>query len=185
VGAEALAFEDWVLEADEGQTFFKAEWYTLPSLACATPDNDFRFKLHLRPRPHILTDVNSTIPPLPPNKTATDVFADFLRYLFQCAKGFIIESHPSGKEYWTSFGNDIEFVLSHPNGWEGAQQAQMRRAAVMAGLISDSQDDQSRIRFVTEGEASLHYCINHGLSDHIENVSLPVSLSVCALKHSI
>ena len=47
VGAEALAFEDWVIEAEDGQKFFKAEWYAYPSLACATPDNGFRFKLHL------------------------------------------------------------------------------------------------------------------------------------------
>jgi hypothetical protein len=114
--------------------------------------------------------VNESIPPLPLNKTAMEVLADFLRYLYQCAKTFIIESHPSGIAYWKSFKDNIDFVLSHPNGWEGQQQAQMRKAAVTAGLVANNESAQSHIQFVTEGEASLHYCVNHGLSDHIQNV---------------
>jgi hypothetical protein len=114
--------------------------------------------------------INEAIPPLPLNKTATEVLADFLSYLYQCAKTFIIESHPSGIAYWKSFKDNIDFILSHPNGWEGQQQAQMRRAAVTAGLVANDESAQSHIQFVTEGEASLHYCINHGLSDHIQKV---------------
>ncbi|KAF8815528.1 hypothetical protein BYT27DRAFT_7249056 [Phlegmacium glaucopus] len=62
-----------------------------------------------------------------------------------------------------------EFVLTHPNGWEGAQQSQLRAAAVMAGLISD-EVGHSRLSFVTEGEASLHFCVQNGLvNDAIES----------------
>ena len=58
---------------------------------------------------------------------------------------------------------DLYFVLSHPNGWEGREQSQMRRAAVKAGLTSDNPSGHSRISFVTEGEASLHFAIENGI----------------------
>ena len=40
----------------------------------------------------------------------------------------------------------------------------MRTAAVQAGLIHDDEDGQSRLSFVTEGEASLHFCVQSGLT---------------------
>jgi hypothetical protein len=57
----------------------------------------------------------------------------------------------------------VEYVLSHPNAWEGAQQMLMRNAAVQAGLIADTPEDHSRVSFVTEGEASLSCCVSKGL----------------------
>jgi molecular chaperone DnaK (HSP70) len=54
-------------------------------------------------------------------------------------------------------------VLSHPNGWEGAQQDKVRQAAILAGVIPDTNDGYSRLLFVTEGEASLHFAIQNGL----------------------
>lgn len=64
----------------------------------------------------------------------------------------------------------MQFVLSHPNGWEGAQQTKMRRAAIQGGLIPDTDEGKSRIRFVTEGEASLHACVLNGLAAEVLNV---------------
>ncbi len=58
-----------------------------------------------------------------------------------------------------SVGNNIEFILSHPNGWEGQQQSEMRRAAINADLVN-ANDASERISFITEGEASLHFCLN-------------------------
>lgn len=108
--------------------------------------------------------VGSELPPLPLNKSCIEVFADFLTYLFQCASRFIKDAHANGENVWSSVQKDIHFVLSHPNGWEGFQQSQMRKAAILAGLISDSPDEHARITFVTEGEASLHFAIQNGLS---------------------
>lgn len=104
------------------------------------------------------------LPPLPAGKSIVEVFADFLRYLFDCAKAYIAETHPSGSDLWKSVESKIEFVLAHPNGWEGAQQEQMREAAVLAGLIPDTPDGHARVHFVSEGEASLHFCVQSGLS---------------------
>ncbi|KAJ7263612.1 hypothetical protein B0H12DRAFT_1103171 [Mycena haematopus] len=143
-GAEAL--QESVIEKAKEKHWEKAEW----------------FKLHLRP-----TDMSShafSLPPLPAHKTALDVFADFMRYLFECARLYITESYPNGDAMWMSLEDRMEFVLTHPNGWEGEQQAKMRRAAIMAALIPDTHQGHQRIRFVTEGEASLHFCVMNGLA---------------------
>ena len=91
------------------------------------------------------------------------VFADFLSYLLECASSYIQDTHANGPDLWNSVKSDIDFVLSHPNGWEGAQQSEIRRAAVLAELIPDNESGHSRISFVTEGEASLHYSVENGL----------------------
>jgi hypothetical protein len=124
--------------------------------------------LHLRPR-H-LTDINDNLlPPLPPNKTVLDVLGDFFHYLHGCARDYIRETYAGGADLWQSLEQDTQFVLSHPNGWRGLQQRQMRRAAVSGGLIPDTSDGQSRIQFVTEGEACLHFCLQReSVSDSIK-----------------
>jgi hypothetical protein len=114
------------------------------------------------------------LPPLPPNKTVVEVFGDYLRYLYKCARLYILETHASGPELWASLEGHAEFVLTHPNGWEGAQQAQMRQASIYGGLISDHPDQASRIQFVTEGEASLHYCIGNNYASDVIKVVHPL-----------
>ena len=124
-----------------------------------------RFKLHLSSRVGAGKSVTnvSEIPPLPPSKTVVEVFADFLSYLLKCAKTYITQTHPSGDDLWTYMQNDIDYVLSHPNGWEGKEQADMRCAAVLAKLIPDTKEGHARLTFVTEGEASLHFAVHNGL----------------------
>jgi hypothetical protein len=129
-----------------------------------------RFKLHLQPRTRTSQSVSEAIPPLPPGKTAVDVFSDFLRYLDTCFKQYIEETHAAGARLITS--SKINYILSHPNGWEGAQQSLMRQAAVQAGLVSSSLEDQENISFITEGEASLNFCIEKGLMNDSISVSL-------------
>ena len=124
--------------------------------------NSVRFKLHLRPNTST-REITLNLPPLPPNKKAVDILADFLRYMYACARAYIEESHANGTAFWTSVEDDIQFILTHPNGWEGIQQTQIRDASVRAGLIPDTTAGHSRIAFVTEGEASLHFAIKHGL----------------------
>ncbi|KAH7883409.1 hypothetical protein F5I97DRAFT_1939180 [Phlebopus sp. FC_14] len=146
-GGEAL--QESTIEKAEDEQWTKLEWW----------------KLHLRPKnlpSYHISDHD--IPPLPPSKTAVQVLADFMEYLFQCAKTYIEETHASGRDMWLSFENNIDFVLSHPNGWEGPQQTLIRRAAVLAGLVPDSPEGQARIQLVTEGEASLHFCLGNGLA---------------------
>lgn len=128
--------------------------------------------MHLRPR-SIRDNDNQlkSLPPLPVDKTAVQVFADYLKYLFQCSKAYIEETQPNGADFWASVQSNIDYVLSHPNGWEGLQQTQMRKAIVLAGLVPNTPMGDARISFVTEGEASLHFAIQHGLPDGVTKVS--------------
>lgn len=126
-----------------------------------------RFKLHMRPA-HLQSDgdaVSQNLRPLPLGKKVVDVFADFLSYLFRCTRTYIAETYPNGERLLNSLADRIEFVLPHPNGWEGLQQGKMRDAAIKAGLIPDTAAGHARVRFVTEGEASLNFCIQNGFTE--------------------
>jgi hypothetical protein len=112
------------------------------------------------------------LPDLPPNKTIVQVLGDFMNYLYQCVQSFIRETHANGEQLWESLGSQVDFVLTHPNGWEGAQQTQMRRAAIHGGLVRDQPDEYARVHFVTEGEASLHYCIGNNYSSDVIKVTI-------------
>ncbi|KAF9480734.1 hypothetical protein BDN70DRAFT_893887 [Pholiota conissans] len=154
VGAEAMV--EGIYEQAEEEHWIKAEW----------------FKLHLRSTiaPGAGKEVSDDIPPLPLNKSVVEVLADFLAYLFKCAESYIQDAHLNGVNLWTSVKEQIDFVLSHPNGWEGTQQSEMRKATVLAGLIPDTTRGRRRLSFVTEGEASLHFAIQHGLQgEAVEN----------------
>ena len=95
---------------------------------------------------------------LPQGKTIVDVFADFMRYLFDSTGALFKSSEPNGGLKWDSVSNNIELVLSHPNGWGGIQQTQLRTAAVKAGIVPNTPAGRSRVHFVTEGEASFCFC---------------------------
>ena len=160
------ANQEGIEQIAEEEEWTKAEWYR----DCFYGANEVthlesRFKLHLRPKTQSAAHVTGKIIPLPKEKTAVDVFSDFLRYLYQCAQKYIEETHLNGVKLWENLQPTSEFVLTHPNGWEGAQQGMMRRAAVTAGLIPDGAAGQARLSFVTEGEASLHFCIQKGLTN--------------------
>lgn len=119
-----------------------------------------RFKLRLRPKSMPAELKNAPLESLPPNSTLITVFADFMRYLLHCTEKFFEESSPTGSTQWDNLIDDAHFIISHPNGWEGVQQARLRKAAVIGKLVPDTLEGRSRIHFVTEGEASLHFCLN-------------------------
>lgn len=132
----------------------------------------YRFKLHLRPKTLSGAQISDhDIPALPREKRPVDILVDFLKYLFACTRGFIVEGMFNGEQYWASLKGNIDFVLTHPNGWEGYQQNLMHQAAVIAGLVREG-DADGRIQFVTEGEASLHFCIMNGALSSMHSVSI-------------
>ena len=114
--------------------------------------------------------MNENVPPLPPNKSVVSVFADFLRYLLDCASSYIQDTQLGGVELWKAHRDEIHFVLSHPNGWEGKEQSQMRQAAVEASLVPDTPPGHDRVTFVTEGEASLHFVVENGILSQASEV---------------
>ncbi|KAF8552294.1 hypothetical protein OG21DRAFT_1511667 [Imleria badia] len=139
-GAEVLA--ENMLEAALTEGWTRAEWW----------------KLHLRPK-HLASSINSSddLPPLPSGKSAVDILTDFIKYLFDCAKTYIQEHHLALT--WSSIEDSIEYIFTHPNGWEGLQQQLYRRAVERAGLIPRTPEGRSRVHMLTEGEASLHFCV--------------------------
>ena len=134
-----------------------------------------RFKLRLRPRTMQLNMNGMRLTPLPKRKSPVHVFGDYLAYLYRCTRSFITDTHANGTSLWNAVESDIQFVLSHPNGWEGPQQTRMRNAAVYGGLVPDSDAGKARIRFVTEGEASLHACVLNGLANDVLSVGFPLT----------
>jgi len=163
VGAEAL--QESVIEQAEEEGWVKLEWFCcfLVSISLTMIYTSYRWKLHLRPKGLATSHVSDDdLPALPQNKSAVQILGDFMRYLYQCAHTYIHDTY--SPELWKSVENDIDFVLTHPNGWEGAQQSQIRSAAVLAGLITDTPDGHSRLQLLTEGEASLHFCLNNGVT---------------------
>jgi len=92
---------------------------------------------------------------LPRGKGIVDVFADYMRYLFDSTEELFKTSEPN--VMWDSISS-IELVLSHPNGWGGPQQSQLRSAAIKAGIVSDTPVGHASVHFVTEGEACFNFC---------------------------
>jgi len=92
---------------------------------------------------------------LPRGKGIIDVFADYMRYLFDSTEELFKSSEPNVR--WDSISG-IELVLTHPNGWGGPQQSQMRSAAIKAGIVPDTPAGRARVHFVTEGEACFNFC---------------------------
>ncbi|CAE6537653.1 unnamed protein product [Rhizoctonia solani] len=70
----------------------------------------------------------------------------------------------------------MEVVIAHPNGWGIREQAFLRSAAVAAGF-STAEQAPSKVRFATEAEASVHFCIHHS---NLGNVLQPgMNFAVC------
>ncbi|KAG9312272.1 hypothetical protein JVU11DRAFT_7575 [Chiua virens] len=155
VGAEAL--QQHIIDQAEEENWVKLEWW----------------KLHLRTK-HLASShiKDEDIPPLPEGKSAVQVLADFMQYLFNCARTYITESHASGVSMWKSMESNIEFILTHPNGWEGLQQQQIRHAGKIAGLIPGKNKHAKRLHLLTEGEASLHFCVHVLASDSLSKVPI-------------
>lgn len=129
------------------------------SRACRPPIHPLcadRFKLLFGPERAAKLCFHS---PLPPNKTKEDVFSDYLRYLYDCTREFIEDTRPDGVFLWRSLHEDAQFILSHPTSWGGKQHDILRGCMAQSGLLPNAHS--SRLIFVSEGEANLHYIMHH------------------------
>ncbi|KAF7290577.1 hypothetical protein MIND_01297800 [Mycena indigotica] len=118
------------------------------------------FKLHLRPASLKFIDPFHTLPPLPANVSIKQLYTDFLRFVGDQVKVNFLASYSKSESFWNKLLESMDVVLSIPNGWEGPQQEQMRRAAIGAGLVDAHGAD--RVKFVSEAEASVLYAIETG-----------------------
>jgi len=95
---------------------------------------------------------------LPEGKTIIDVFADFMRYLFDSAKALFKSLDSNGGRRWYSA---IGLVLIHPKGWGRPQRTHLRNAAVTAGIVPDTLVGHGSVYFITKGDASINFFAIH------------------------
>ncbi|KAF8593069.1 hypothetical protein BDV93DRAFT_590260, partial [Ceratobasidium sp. AG-I] len=118
------------------------------------------FKHHLHPST-MVADIKVKKYPLPYGVELEQVYIDFMKYLLENTKSFFEKKVIGGRTLWGKLFPTIQVVLAHPNGWETPERGFLRRAARRAGMApSDSQ-----ITFVTEAEASVHFCLSRPTLD--------------------
>jgi len=99
------------------------------------------------------------IPPLPKDVPIDKVYSDMFRWLIQHATNFFKTHTVDGEQIWDRIGAHSTIILAIPNGWEVPQQHLLRKAIVMSEAFPANFEDQ--LDFITEGEASVHYALQH------------------------
>jgi hypothetical protein len=94
---------------------------------------------------------------LPAGVPLSQVYADFLRYLLEQTQQFFEDHILDGKVIWKTYKPTMDVIIAHPNGWGIREQTFLRTAAATAGFTSAEQAP-SQVHFVTEAEASVHFC---------------------------
>ncbi|KAG8740464.1 hypothetical protein FRC10_004291 [Ceratobasidium sp. 414] len=117
------------------------------------------FKLHLHPD-DMKAKHDIKLEALPVGVSLQKIYSDFMGYLLRQTREYFEERILDGKHIWETYQPTMEIVLAHPNGWGIREQTFLRSAAVEAGL-ANATNASTRIRFVTEAEASVHFCIYH------------------------
>ncbi|CAE6507895.1 unnamed protein product [Rhizoctonia solani] len=155
-GAEAMSRDGQGIASDNG-------WFLAK-----------HFKLHLQPKDQRKDGME--LSPLPPGISLAQIYSDFLGYLLKHTKAFVEKRMALGKQTWEKYKPEMEVVIAHPNGWGTPEQDFLRKAAIDSGFV-DSDKASSQVQFVTEAEASIHYCIHHSnLSNKLEPGT---NLAVC------
>ncbi|CUA78451.1 hypothetical protein RSOLAG22IIIB_07089 [Rhizoctonia solani] len=129
------------------------------------------FKLHLQPEE--LRKPDMKLEPLPPGITLTQIYSDYFGYLLKATKACVEKRIPLGKEIWEKYKSTMEVVIAHPNGWDTPEQDFLRKAVIDCGFV----DLHGRVQFVTEAEASIHFCIHH--SNLSSKLQVRTNLAVC------
>ncbi|KEP54004.1 heat shock 70 kDa protein 12A [Rhizoctonia solani 123E] len=118
-----------------------------------------RFKLHLHPS-EMRAKHSIKVEALPNGLTLSRIYADFMKYLLKHTVPFFKDRIVDGPTIWEAYKDTATFVIGHPNGYSLREQDFLRKAAIDGGLVGAA-DAKSRVRFVTEAEASVHFCIAH------------------------
>jgi hypothetical protein len=119
----------------------------------------------VHPAPVLISKTSSSqtfeIPPLPPGITIERAYADLMNYLMENTRQFFEKTTPNGAEIWGRVRDTIVIVLATPNIWDIREQHTLRKAAIMASLVTEENAGQL-LQFVTESEASVHYALAQG-----------------------
>ncbi|CAE6461834.1 unnamed protein product [Rhizoctonia solani] len=113
---------------------------------------------------------------LPYGVTLEQVYTDFLKYLFQHTEKFFKDIIAHGDRLWPRYRSTMEFFIAHPNAWSTREQAFLRKVATQAGLVN-AINASKNVRFVTEAEASIHYCLYD--SNLMHHLKIGTNFAVC------
>lgn len=94
------------------------------------------------------------------------IYVDFMGYLLRHTKTFFEDRVVGGPRVWETCSPTMMVVLTHPNGWSIREQNFMRQALRKVG----PEYEGCQVAFVTEGEASVHFCMFHSNMDSALNV---------------
>ncbi|KAB5593090.1 Heat shock protein HSP70 [Ceratobasidium theobromae] len=117
------------------------------------------FKLHMHPS-NMQTEYNLQLDALPVGVSRLQIYTDFLKYLLKHTKAYFEDRIVDGRHIWEKYRESTQFIIAHPNGWGTREQKFLRTAAVKAELTTEA-TARANIRFVTEAEASVHFCMHH------------------------
>ncbi|CAE6412712.1 unnamed protein product [Rhizoctonia solani] len=138
------------------------------------------FKMHVHPS-DMLARHDLTLDPLPPGVSLSQIYSDFLGYILKHTKSYFEDRLLDGKSIWERHSPAMEVVIAHPNGWSTREQQFLRSAAVAAGFSTPDQAPR-KISFITEAEASVHFCIHH---TNLGNLRPGINFAMCDIGDSI
>ncbi|KAL8292579.1 hypothetical protein RQP46_001191 [Phenoliferia psychrophenolica] len=104
-----------------------------------------------------------SLPSLPARLDIIAVYTDFIHYLYNNTQQWYEENIPNGRSVWNKLAPQAAIVFATPDGWTDQQQAGIRAAFRQAGILShnDSEGSNSRLQFIHESEASVHWCLSN------------------------
>ncbi|KAF8317320.1 hypothetical protein DL93DRAFT_2076909 [Clavulina sp. PMI_390] len=135
------------------------------------------FKLHLHPE-KLREEHKIAMDDLPTNITTERIYADFLRYLLTHTESFFTTRTANGTSIWNKLYPTADIVIAHPNGWGLREQSVMRRAAILAE-VCEEKDAGTRVRFVSEGEASVHFVLKAAGGNVTSKLDVGTKFLVC------
>ena len=109
---------------------------------------------------------------LPNNISITRIYTDMIDYLLVHTKATFENKNPNGIETWARLFPASDIIIAHPNGWSVSEQGVLRDAVAQTSWVP-AMDLKSRLHFVPEGEASVHFCLSHSRLNSILTVSDP------------
>jgi hypothetical protein len=103
-----------------------------------------------------VTSLDFELPPLPKGVSISQVYTDFIRYLYHRTRDYFIDSTPDGRNIWTRLESKIIIVFGISSAWYDLKQNFLRRCALRAGIMP-TDEIHTRVEFITEEEAYYHY----------------------------
>ncbi|KAB5589322.1 hypothetical protein CTheo_7229 [Ceratobasidium theobromae] len=97
---------------------------------------------------------------LPFGVSLRQIYSDYVGYLLKHTQAYFEDRIIDGRKTWDCYKPTLEVVMAHPPGWGIRERFFLRTAVVDTGFVNHYNASR-RVKFVTEAEASAHFCIWH------------------------